>query len=893
MVHIIPLFVGERRLDTGNAVQYPDSSPVGEAMQQFGDRWQAAAERYEQRKAQQEAFDTEIAARRLNGELAQAEADAVANAPADGAGLHDAMYGQVDPYTGQVVKTGVFDALFGNFLKQLPPELRAGLAARKEALRAVGGRRMAAQQNQRRKQYEQDQAAEVHTAVLSNIAQSDPNDTTAFDASRQAGLDLIAKMDLDPRAKALAEADWLARTAKERLQALIALDPRRAAELLSAGPVASDGMGETVRAQLGAVARDEKAAATGQKTPDEMVAQAFGERPSPDSDTAIPLDAITYLKPGDIAALKTQANNATAVQMIGANARVMLAEQSAPSVIAATGKYPEEEPTAQDFVQVYGADLGPERFKLFRVNTGIGKAYSDMHAASNQAISAELLHCRPGPGGSLEARKRYEVKAGAAQLIMAARAADPVAYASGVFRGDAPDWSKVKTPEELQAAVVWARAAQLRLGFSTVLAVPQEFSDDLGARYVDDSVPLQPRIIELSDKLKALRDPETRFAFAGQVFQSALARLRQKASDDPKITPAELEAQGKALQANLIEMAAHPARVRFDAGSWWQKPFVAANDTVRLMANGATFGQADTIAAGLNAIFSDKSYAELRAAEQAETEDAEDRAGSAAIGANLLGAFLTGQGFQKAGLTFTGRLGAETLEGFPGFLARSTTAAADGAVFGGVDAALNGRDIVREMGAGAILGTGANALAEGIGAIGRRVVARIADRPADAKSSFGTDVKIDGASPYLADPRTNENSAIPRDAGEASIGSEGATNGSDRPDLHLFYMPHWTAAQRLAADLKVAALNAVEKIVTPSVRAPTSASARYKAEGNEVPIGHDVDHVHDLQLGGAEATHNMAPLDSSVNRSLGPQIYHRIKHLPHGTRIGKVTIGDR
>ena len=60
-----------------------------------------------------------------------------------------------------------------------------------------------------------------------------------------------------------------------------------------------------------------------------------------------------------------------------------------------------------------------------------------------------------------------------------------------------------------------------------------------------------------------------------------------------------------------------------------------------------------------------------------------------------------------------------------------------------------------------------------------------------------------------------------------------------------------------------------------------------------MPIGHDVDHVHDLQLGGAEATHNMVPLDSSVNRSLGPQIYHQIKHLPHGTRVGKVTIGDR
>jgi len=33
MVHVIPILVGERRLDTGNAVQYPDSSPLGEAVE--------------------------------------------------------------------------------------------------------------------------------------------------------------------------------------------------------------------------------------------------------------------------------------------------------------------------------------------------------------------------------------------------------------------------------------------------------------------------------------------------------------------------------------------------------------------------------------------------------------------------------------------------------------------------------------------------------------------------------------------------------------------------------------------------------------------------------------------------------------------------------------------
>ncbi|WP_189524645.1 hypothetical protein, partial [Mesorhizobium sp. M8A.F.Ca.ET.142.01.1.1] len=118
---------------------------------------------------------------------------------------------------------------------------------------------------------------------------------------------------------------------------------------------------------------------------------------------------------------------------------------------------------------------------------GIGKAYSDMHAASNQAIRAELLHSRPRPGSSPEARDRYDIKVGAAQLIMAARAADPVAYVSEVFRGDAPDWSKVKTPEELQAAVNWVGAAQQQLGFDKRLPLPWDFADRQAAEYIDPS----------------------------------------------------------------------------------------------------------------------------------------------------------------------------------------------------------------------------------------------------------------------------------------------------------------------------------------------------------------------------------------------------------------------
>jgi hypothetical protein len=386
MVHIIPLFVGERRLDTGNVVQYPDSSPVGEAVQQFGDRWQAVAERYQQRMAQQQAFDTEIAARRLNGEIAKAEADAVANSPADGAGLHDAVYGQVNPRTGQVVKTGLFDTLFGNFLEQAPPELRAGLASRKETLREAGSWRMAAQQLQRRKQYEQDQVAEVHTAELNNIARSDPNDTAAFDASRQVGLDLLAKMDLDPQIRLEAEADWRASTAKARMEALIAQDPRRAAEMLSAGSVASDGMGETVRTQLAGGTQVGRAAVKGdrlKKSPDLLVAQAFDESPadaSTKADSDIPHPFIAGMSGDQIDELFRRANAADTANMINTRADIDRAVRNAPRELMYWGTYSDRIPDPGDFDHAFTAEEGAKQGKSFVQKLEVGQTAHKLHA---------------------------------------------------------------------------------------------------------------------------------------------------------------------------------------------------------------------------------------------------------------------------------------------------------------------------------------------------------------------------------------------------------------------------------------------------------------------------------------------------------------------------------
>jgi len=134
-----------------------------------------------------------------------------------------------------------------------------------------------------------------------------------------------------------------------------------------------------------------------------------------------------------------------------------------------------------------------------------------------------------------------------------------------------------------------------------------------------------------------------------------------------------------------------------------------------------------------------------------------------------------------------------------------------------------------------------------------------------------------------------------RRAGKAALAllkaaKEGEVGGSDGVDLTLKYKKGWSAAQRAEAAAKAQILNDSETVVTDAERAGTSAASRYRQAGGNIPPGNDVDHVIDLQLGGADSVPNMSPLDASVNRSLGSQIHHRIKNLPVGTRVNRVTI---
>jgi filamentous hemagglutinin len=137
---------------------------------------------------------------------------------------------------------------------------------------------------------------------------------------------------------------------------------------------------------------------------------------------------------------------------------------------------------------------------------------------------------------------------------------------------------------------------------------------------------------------------------------------------------------------------------------------------------------------------------------------------------------------------------------------------------------------------------------------------------------------------------SGDSSSDDKPSSNTSTGSN--PQGGNGVDVLLRYKDSWTDAQRAAADAKVQALTGADLTVTPVQRSGTSASSRYKAAGGTIPQGSDVDHTIDLQLGGADTVSNMAPLDSSVNRSLGAQVQQQIKGLPSGTPINSVIIRD-
>lgn len=176
-------------------------------------------------------------------------------------------------------------------------------------------------------------------------------------------------------------------------------------------------------------------------------------------------------------------------------------------------------------------------------------------------------------------------------------------------------------------------------------------------------------------------------------------------------------AQVLADELKRLRSAPQPtdARGQFDQLPTWQKPLVAMDDIIRMIANGATFGYADKLAAkGDSAlgIGQGGDYAANLLRERAKSEGATDRSGSAGTVAKVGGAV--------AGMSATGVPSALGLipRSAP-FLARAAMAvplgAAEGAGMGALQATGEDTDVMEGTKAGAISGAFGGPLAETVG----------------------------------------------------------------------------------------------------------------------------------------------------------------------------------
>ncbi len=187
------------------------------------------------------------------------------------------------------------------------------------------------------------------------------------------------------------------------------------------------------------------------------------------------------------------------------------------------------------------------------------------------------------------------------------------------------------------------------------------------------------------------------------------------------VAPVEPESQvSQDTRAQLSEFTQHPSRGAFDALPTWQKPLQAADDIVRLIAQGGSMGFADKVAAG-----GDPQRLE---AERAMTEAARDRAGWAGTTAELGGAMATPVGMAQRGMTLVGK-GAQALPGLKGLLARTLLMGGEGAGYGAASAAGNDQDIGQGAASGAILGGAGNVFGEGVGHIMSGVGQMLAKAP--------------------------------------------------------------------------------------------------------------------------------------------------------------------
>jgi hypothetical protein len=154
------------------------------------------------------------------------------------------------------------------------------------------------------------------------------------------------------------------------------------------------------------------------------------------------------------------------------------------------------------------------------------------------------------------------------------------------------------------------------------------------------------------------------------------------------------------------------------------KPVIAASDIASNIADSASFGNVDKLAAYLSSL-TGKNYDEQLATNRKQTQAAEDRAGWAGTAAKVTGALKSGELAARAGLTLSGRLADASTPLLRRLAAATVTSGIEGGAYGGLDAQGHDKDIAKGAEDSALFGMGLGPIAESLASAKGAILSKI------------------------------------------------------------------------------------------------------------------------------------------------------------------------
>lgn len=234
------------------------------------------------------------------------------------------------------------------------------------------------------------------------------------------------------------------------------------------------------------------------------------------------------------ATLFDQAKRATEQQNMQMQAGIETTVENAPAAIARTGGYDGNLPTANDFVQAYGAQQGIERFEAFDASVKVSQDSFAMRTMTAEQIGALVEQSTPtsaGDDAALQEQSFAQVSQAAA-LTLKAREDDPNLYVQEVYPAVKQAWDAIEDdPAKFSQALTVTALAQETLGIQNPQLLPKAMAANAATMFNNAELSDEERLGALTGLVMSTPKPEQQAAIFEQMVAAGVPPQTRKAMD--------------------------------------------------------------------------------------------------------------------------------------------------------------------------------------------------------------------------------------------------------------------------------------------------------------------------------------------------------------------------